>query len=386
MKNIKKLPILLAACFSTIILAIINSSFGSMLGPITEYYLDGDGASQGYPNSAMQIGCIIAVVALVFFGSRLRLGGKILLLIVSAATMAAGMFILGMAPSFTVFVLIFAVVGLAYGASDVTSSAIVADAYGEKSADMMCLLHGSHGAAGIIAPIIVSAVLAKVGGERWSLPYTLIAVFIIFVIVYLLVLYFGTSKNTNSEPKEEVKANSLVIFDKKLLPIALPILFYGTYLVGMISYTERFEGTLSDPGAKTLTLSLLYVGLTASRLLLPLLHIKPKTYLRVAPIISAVMLLLAVVSGNIVIYVIFASISALVSGAFIPVAISCACEMLPGNTTGASTLMNLSMLIGNGISAPLIGAVSGAFGLSVGMFIPVTALTLAFVCSFLKKD
>lgn len=377
MKKSHKLLLLLSACASTIVLAVINSSFGPMLGPVTEHYLDGDGASQGYPNSAMQAGCIAAVILLMLFGGRLTVKAKTLLLTVSAAVMCVGMILLGTSPSFTTFVLLFAFVGLAYGAADVTSSALVADAYGESSSGMMCLLHGSHGAAGIAAPILVSAVLAS--SDKWSLPYTLIGVFILAIAVFLLIVF--AKENT----PDSVSGSSFVPFDKALLPIALPIFFYGIYLVGMINYTVRYESTLieREDGA-ALTLSMLYLGLTASRLILPLLHIKPTLYLRISPILSAVLLAVGVALGNGVVYIVCAALSSFIAGAFIPVAISEACELMPGRTTGASTWMNLAMLAGNGIASPLIGAVSGSLGLGIAMMIPPTALLLAFAASFIS--
>lgn len=377
MKKSHKLLLLLSACASTVVLAVINSSFGPMLGPVTEHYLDGDGASQGYPNSAMQAGCIAAVILLMLFGGRLTVKAKTLLLTVSAAVMCVGMILLGTSPSFTTFVLLFAFVGLAYGASDVTSSALVADAYGESSSGMMCLLHGSHGAAGIAAPILVSAVLAS--SDKWSLPYTLIGVFILAIAVFLLIVF--AKENT----PDSVSGSSFVPFDKALLPIALPIFFYGIYLVGMINYTVRYESTLieREDGA-ALTLSMLYLGLTASRLILPLLHIKPTLYLRISPIVSAVLLAVGVALGNGVVYIVCAALSSFIAGAFIPVAISEACELMPGRTTGASTWMNLAMLAGNGIASPLIGAVSGSLGLGIAMMIPPTALLLAFAASFIS--
>lgn len=376
MTKANKLRLLIAACFSTIVLAIVNSSFGSMLEPMTEHYLSGDGASQGYPNSAMQIGCIAAVLMLMFFGGRLNTKGKVLLLVLSALIMSVGMFALGTEPSFGVFVLIFAVVGLTYGTADVMASALVADAYGDKSAGMMCLLHGSHGAAGIVAPIVVSATLAKT--DRWSLPYTLIGVFVLVVAVYLAVVLTAEKKTAPTGGSAFIK------FEKKLLPIALSILFYGVYLVGMICYTESYETSLiTEESRGAVTLSLLYLGLTASRLVLPLLHISPRAYLRVAPVLSALVLFAGVISGNGVVYVVLMAISALVAGAFIPVAISLACELMPGRTTGASTWINLVMLLGNSVASPLIGAVSGSFGIAAAMMIPPVALLLAFAATFI---
>ncbi len=135
------------------------------------------------------------------------------------------------------------------------------------------------------------------------------------------------------------------------------------------------------------TLSLLYLGLTASRLSLPavsrLTGLSPRTYLAVAPFISALLLGVGVLSENVTLYIVLSALSALVAGAFIPIAISTACELMAGNTTGASTYMNLAMLIGNSISPPLIGAIGGAFNMGAGLLVPVTALILCGVCACL---
>ncbi len=381
MKRSEKLLLLFAACLSTIVLAVINSSHGSMMESITNHYLGGDGASQGYPNTAMQVGCIIAVLLFMFFGGKLAKSGKTLLLVISAALIAVCMMVLGAAPSFAVFVLTFAFIGLAYGAIDVVASALVADAYGSSSAGMMCLLHGSHGAAGIVAPLLVGAGLSALAPEKWSTIYIFTGVFVAFVLVYVLIVFVLGRKSGANAPKQSSKG--FIPFDKKLIPIALPILFYGVYLVGMISYTEQYETSLRE-GGTTVTLSLLYLGLTASRLALPLLHIPPRMYLRFAPIISSVLLAVGIISGNSLVYIICASLAALISGGFIPVAISEACVLLPESTTGASTWMNLLMMTGNMVSPPLIGAISGSFGIGAALFVPAAALALAAACSFIK--
>ncbi len=398
MNKAKKLPYLIAACLSTVILAIVNSSFGVMLVPITEHYLDGEGASRGYPNSAMQIGCIIAVIALAFFGSRINGGGKTLMLVLSCLVMAASLFALGGEPaSFAVFVGIFCVLGLAYGAIDVISSALVADVYGESASSMMCLLHGSHGAAGIVAPIAVTYILSRTESgaswtASWTLPYTCIAAFVALVLVYLLILYPSSRRALPAPVTDEKSAEKAPKLDRRLIPIMVSICLYGVYLVGMINYTESYENALSPERQSLVTLSLLYLGLTASRLLLPVIKrltgFSSRTYLSVAPLISAALLFGGVLSENATAYIILSALSSLVAGAFIPIAISCACEIMVGNTTGASTYMNLAMLIGNSVSSPLIGAVGGAFNTGVGMLIPATALIFCGVFALVgrKKD
>lgn len=388
MKQSKKIPFLLAACLSTVVLAVINSSFGPMLAPITENYLDGESASRGYPNSAMQIGCIVAVLLLAVVGGRLKGRGKLLLMSASMAVLTLTMLALGTAPDFLVFVAIFAVVGLAYGTVDVLSSALVADVYGENASGMMCLLHGSHGAAGIIAPIAIAFVLSN--AEKWALPYTLIGCFVLCVLAYLLLLFvFGGRKLS---PASAQTSSSPVKFDKKLIPFAASICLYGVYLVGMICYTESYETSLmSASNTKALTLSLLYLGLTTSRLSMPALRklfgLSPRTYLAFAPFISSALLFVGVMSQKGTAYIVLSALSSFVAGAFIPIAISLACELMVGNTTGASTYMNLAMLIGNSIASPLIGAVGGAFGIKLGMIISPVALAVcgAFAAFANKK-
>ncbi len=392
MKKAKKFPFLLAACLSTVILAIINSSFGVMLVPMTEHYLDGEGASRGYPNSAMQIGCIVAVLTLAVLGGRVKGNGKTLLLAASALVMAASMLALGGEPSsFVLFVGIFAVVGLAFGVIDVISSALVADVYGESASGMMCLLHGSHGAAGIIAPIIITFILSKNDswGALWTLPYTFVAGFVVFVLIYLSALYLASRKKATAHSPVSADEAKLTAknsgFDRALLPVALAIALYGVYLVGMINYTEVYENSLDPEKQKLFTLSLLYVGLTVSRLVLPTVSritgLSSRTYLAFAPIISSALLFGGILAGNATVYIVLSAISSLIAGAFIPIALSVGCEIMAGNTTGASTYMNLAMLIGNSVSSPLIGAVGGAFGMNIGMLIPATAILLCGVCA-----
>ena len=174
MKNKKILVALtVAACLCTVVLAVINASFGVMLTPMTDNLLPDTDASaeQGYPNSAMQISSFISVVALLFIGGKIN---KSVILSVSSAAIAIVMIILGTGPSFIVFVALFLIIGLAFGATDVLSSSLIADLYGAKSTSMMCILHACHGSAGMAAPFVLTAVLSS--SDKWSAPYTAVGI------------------------------------------------------------------------------------------------------------------------------------------------------------------------------------------------------------------
>ncbi|NLF28823.1 MAG: hypothetical protein GX592_13080, partial [Clostridiales bacterium] len=124
----------LAACFAAVFLAPVNSSHGALLsGMIARFNLSD--FQQGYPNSAQNIGCLVAMFTSLWVIGRLS---KQKLLTGSIALMALLMLPLSLLPSFPVYLGLYALVGAAFAYIDAIASSMIADLYpGEKASRMM---------------------------------------------------------------------------------------------------------------------------------------------------------------------------------------------------------------------------------------------------------
>ncbi len=370
-----------AVCLSTVFLAAVNSSHGPLLSPMIERYALTD-SQQGYPNSAQNIGCIAAMFTSLWVIGRLR---KQTLLTAAVGLMALLMLPLSLLPPFPVYLGLYALVGVAYAYMDAIASSMIADLHtGKNSARMMCVMHACHGLSGIVSPLLLGAAL----GVDGNMPRAYLAVLAIgaVTLAFLWPVNARVHLSEAAARPEPLSKRQLAAFfgNPALRALAIAILFYGVHLSGMIVWIDRYVevGLQSTLGA--LALAFLYAGLTGSRLIVPLLRVRPMTYICFSCLLSAALMILGLCVGNAVVMCACVLACSLVSGALVPVILGTACAGFSSNTLLASTLMNLCMLAGNCISSPLIGMIESRAGMGWGMAVCAVALVAAAAAPALR--
>lgn len=370
-----------AVCLSTVFLAAVNSSHGPLLSPMIERYALTD-SQQGYPNSAQNIGCIAAMFTSLWVIGRLR---KQTLLTAAVGLMALLMLPLSLLPPFPVYLGLYALVGVAYAYMDAIASSMIADLHtGKNSARMMCVMHACHGLSGIVSPLLLGAAL----GVDGNMPRAYLAVLAIgaVTLAFLWPVNARVHLSEAAARPEPLSKRQLAAFfgNPALRALAIAILFYGVHLSGMIVWIDRYVevGLQSTLGA--LALAFLYAGLTGSRLIVPLLRVRPITYICFSCLLSAALMILGLCVGNAVVMCACVLDCSLVSGALVPVILGTACAGFSSNTLLASTLMNLCMLAGNCISSPLIGMIESRAGMGWGMAVCAVALVAAAAAPALR--
>ncbi len=370
-----------AVCLSTVFLAAVNSSHGPLLSPMIERYALTD-SQQGYPNSAQNIGCIAAMFTSLWVIGRLR---KQTLLTAAVGLMALLMLPLSLLPPFPVYLGLYALVGVAYAYMDAIASSMIADLHtGKNSARMMCVMHACHGLSGIVSPLLLGAAL----GVDGNMPRAYLAVLAIgaVTLAFLWPVNARVHLSEAAARPEPLSKRQLAAFfgNPTLRALAIAILFYGVHLSGMIVWIDRYVevGLQSTLGA--LALAFLYAGLTGSRLIVPLLRVRPMTYICFSCLLSAALTILGLCVGNAVVMCACVLACSLVSGALVPVILGTACAGFSSNTLLASTLMNLCMLAGNCISSPLIGMIESRAGMGWGMAVCAVALVAAAAAPALR--
>lgn len=325
-----------AVCLSTVFLAAVNSSHGPLLSPMIERYALTD-SQQGYPNSAQNIGCIAAMFTSLWVIGRLR---KQTLLTAAVGLMALLMLPLSLLPPFPVYLGLYALVGVAYAYMDAIASSMIADLHtGKNSARMMCVMHACHGLSGIVSPLLLGAAL----GVDGNMPRAYLAVLAIgaVTLAFLWPVNARVHLSEAAARPEPLSKRQLAAFfgNPALRALAIAILFYGVHLSGMIVWIDRYVevGLQSTLGA--LALAFLYAGLTGSRLIVPLLRVRPMTYICFSCLLSAALMILGLCVGNAVVMCACVLACSLVSGALVPVILGTACAGFSSNTLLAPTLM-----------------------------------------------
>ncbi len=370
----KRRLLTLAACVAVIFLAPLLAAHGILLSGIIGHYGLSD-AQQGYPSAAQNLGCLVSMFTSLWVIGRVS---KQALSTLAIAVMTVAMLPLSLLPGFPTYLALYALVGVAFAYVDSIASSMIADLHpGENASRMMCLMHASHGLAGILLPPVIRAAM---GGEG-NLPRAYMAIFAMGIAALLIVapIHFKFRLPDNAERPEPMSLVQLRAFFgmRSLRALSLAILFYGIHLTGMIVWISRYiEIELHRGALGALSLSLLYAGITGSRLIVSAIRIPPYTYMRRSCVLGAMAMGIGLIAQNAYVMCGAVVLCALLSGSVIPVAIGTACSEFSSNTMLASALMMLAMLIGNSISSPLIGMVEARSGMTWGMSIPAAALML----------
>lgn len=365
-----------AICCCTTYLAIINASHGTLLSDLIVFYGLTD-SQQGYPNSFQNIGCIMAVVSsLLLIGRidkhKLHMFALMLLVVMTLP--------LSMDMPFPLFIADFTVLGIGFGFVDVLNSSMVADLHqGKRAEQMMCLMHGCHGAAGILFPVLLNRVLQT--GHSWERVYV-----VVFAIGAAILLYaLPTELRLKGEylrevppAAEPVKWQAIrAFFGQPLLCVLVcAIFFHAVYQMGLICWVKRYMEIELASGIGSVALSLYYLGMTASRFIVPLLHIPVKRYICWSSVLSALLIAGGMLLHNSVVMCVCISVGALLNGAMIPVIISNVCQVYGGETFLPSTLAFVFLMGGYSVSSPLIGALESVFGITAAMAVCAAALLL----------
>ena len=261
-----------AVCLSTVFLAAVNSSHGPLLSPMIARYALTD-SQQGYPNAAQNIGCIAAMFTSLWVIGRVR---KQTLLTLAVGVMALLMLPLSLLPPFPVYLGLYALVGVAYAYMDAIASSMIADLHtGKNSARMMCVMHACHGLSGIVSPLLLGAALGA-GGDMPRAYWTVLAIGIV-TLAFLWPVNARVPLSDAAARPEPLSRRQLGAFfgDSTLRALAIAILFYGVHLSGMIVWIDRYVDVGLQSSLGALALAFLYAGLTGSRLIVPLLRVRP---------------------------------------------------------------------------------------------------------------
>ncbi|MDO5435589.1 MAG: MFS transporter [Clostridia bacterium] len=362
----KRKGLLAASLFAAmVLLSMIFSLQGSLLNDMITHYALSDSA-KGLPGTAASVGGVAALGLSFFLIGRIR---KFSLLKIAVAICALALAVLCLRPSFAVFVLIWGAVGFGLGFIDTLMSACMSDLYRteeKKATRMMCMLHMTYGLASMLAPVL-SAVLIS-GGMPWYMMYAVGGAFGLALVIFMLAV-IPAKTETVSASAGSVTARGII---RTIISGALPyfiasMFFHGYFLAGLNTWINRYIGVTLGSPIGDISLTFLFAGVMLSRFLFPFTGLRPEKYIRLACVLSAVFLLLAVLSGNGIAAAILTALSGLCFGAVIPCMLNLACEHTEGNTMLATTPMMLALYLGEAVAPPVIGAMESALSLHWGI-------------------
>jgi len=366
-----------------VLLSSIFSLQGYLLDDVIACYSLSDSA-KGLAAAVAMVCGVGALLLSFFLIGRVR---KFTLLKAAFLLCSLALIALCLKPSFAVFVLLWGAIGLGLGFVDTLLSACMSDLYhGEekKATRMMCMLHMTYGLASMAAPLLFGLLISR--GAAWYMMYSVAGGFGLLLLIFTFIAARKGGEDGLGGPAASGDAD--LSFGRILKTVTagplpffiLAMFFHGYFLSGLNTWITRYVGdTLGSP-LRDISLTFLFAGVMLSRFLFPFTGLKPEKYIRVSCILSAALMLAAVLTGSAWAAVILTALSGLAFGATIPCMLNLACESVQGNTMLATTPMMLALYLGQAVSPPVIGALESAAGLRWGMLSCCVIMLVTAVC------
>jgi len=368
-----------------LIFAVVNTTLGALLTRYIDHYQLIE-SQQGLPVSMLNIGCIIAITSSLWVTRWIK--KQHLVWLASAATVLL-LIPQGFPPPFPVFSALFLLIGISVGYTDVLASSSIADLYdGKRAATMMCILHAVFGAAGIVMPLVYSVMMNA--GLPWNGIYTVLFGIGACMLAYIIPVSISRARHLTLQGvvNQRFTRGDLQRFfkDQGSIMILVAIFFYAFFLSAITIWIDRYVGVgLGNKNLSALSLSLFWVGLTLSRLLTPLLNIKPPVLIRWASLATAATLVIGIALHNAPLMCATSVLAGLFSGATIPLLLHIACQKYKSNTLMATTFLFLAIYASQSIAPPIMGFIASTWGLTIAMLLCPAAVGLCGLAAFMIR-
>ena len=363
--NRKRLTLALLLMGGMLFIASIFALHGALLTSIIQHF-GLESSAQGMPSSFAFAGsCAALVISFAVIGRVPRLTMLKCAVCGCAVTLA----LLAFMPTFGTFLLVWLLVGIALGFMDTLLSSTMATLYsGRMATRMMCTMHMLYGVGSMLFPPLYALLMRS--GVAWSRVYLFTAGLGALLAIALILLARGAE--TLLPAGESCFSFSLfkALLKKGVLPLMMIANFCnGVFMGGVTTWINRYVALTFDVSLGDLALSFLFLGVLASRLVLPMTPIDPRKYLICAgPIAFALFVAALLIPSRILICALIA-LAGLVLGAMIPCMLDYGCSTFPENTLLITTPMFLAYYIGQTLGSPAVGFmenhVSLAFGIGV---------------------
>ena len=334
-------------------------------------------SNQGIPSTAAFVGGIAALAVTFAFSHRIP---KWFALLASLGLCIIALVGLGLAEEWVLFIAVWCVLGFGMGMMDTLLSACMAQLYtGSNQARMMCFLHTAYGVASALTPILFKALLKD--GFPWKSVYLIPAAAAGLMVIAAILLRLSRLDQDHGKELPRSAASWNIVREAKIGQYAASALFHGIFLAGLNTWINRFSETYNSTDALVPPMTFLFIGIMASRIVVPFLHIESKRYVSFAGICSGIATLIGIMFPAWLNPCIL--VSGFLFGAMLPCLLSLGCKRIPSQTLVGTTALMLSYYLGEAIASPLIGALEAAFGLRAGMLLCCGFMMLSSVSCLL---
>lgn len=363
---------------------LLNSYQGVVLNSVVESYRL-TGGLQGLMPSLINIGAVVAFLTAPLLQGRVK---KTSLLLLGAGIIVLSFFLLGAGRAIAALVFASLLTGVGFGWVDANCNAVIVDLHHDDSAKFLGFLHGGFGVGALIAPILITALLAFI--DWHGVSYLLAAILALAALVFFLLLS-AAKKGVPApvaEPRLTFAGVKSFLFHRRNALMLVSTMLYAISQAGFLVWIVRYMTLQYNAEALgSVALSLYWVFGTISRVFAPRLKIRPLVLFLLGVVLTFVFQVVGVLSGSAVVMCVAGAAIGLVSGHCVPMILSVANAENPGNSSLIASSFLISIYATNSVSPLLMGALASWTSLNIMMLAPaVSAALAAIVVVILLRD
>ncbi len=369
-------------------MCLSNNIVGPVLGDIMSHYdirLDGGGLMSMYQN----IGGTAAIILFSFIMDRLN---KTAVFAVPMFCLALSLLLIGTAPSYTVFMLLFLFFGVSFSTMDMTGNALVADVQQERSSSALSLMHGIASIGAVAAPLIAGGITQS--GLPWQTVYTAAGCFVLVLLVIYIIVMLCTRKSlkavkaAHAEGKQKGTAKRFLT-DRHVWVAVLCTLTFGGYQSGILVWVSQYFKEVFGSGqlAAGLGLTAYWLGAGVVRLLFGMVpslrKLETRTINIYGSILAGVCLVLGILVRNYAVMLVCVFLSGALNAPLLPRTMGMVSGWYRQNSGLASSAVFGALYLAYSFFPLLMGTMAYAWGMDMLMLVPAVCTVLAGVVSIL---
>lgn len=387
--NKKQINIYTAVVFGAVFfMCMSNNIVGPLLGDIMTHYdirLDGGGLMSMYQN----IGGTAAIILFSFVMDKLN---KTVAFTVPMLFVALSLLLIGIAPPYAVFMLMFLFFGISFSTMDMTGNALVSDVQQEKCDSALSLMHGIASIGAVAAPLIAGGIMEN--GLPWQTVYTAVGCFILVVLaIYILVSVYARRslkaiKAVHLDNKEKSAAKRFLT-DKNVWIAVLCTLMFGGYQSGILVWVSQYFKEVFGSGqlAAGLGLTAYWLGAGIVRLLFgmvpPLRKLETRPVNIYGSILAGAVLVIGMLSRSYAVMLICIFLSGALNAPLLPRTMGLVSGWYRKNSGLASSSVFGALYLAYSFFPLLMGTLAYAWGMDMLIIVPAICTVLSGVIAVL---
>ena len=355
---------------------LMNSYQGVVLNSVVDSYRLTGGA-QGIMSSLINIGAVVAFLTAPMLQGRIK---KTSLLLLGAGIIVLSFFLLGAGRVIAALIFASLLTGIGFGWVDANCNAVMVDLHHDDSAKYLGFLHGGFGIGALIAPILITALLAVI--DWHAVSYLLGVVLAVAATVFLLILVAAKKgvPAPTPEPKITISGVKAFIFHRRNVLMLVSTMLYSVSQAGFLIWIVRYMTLqFNAESLGSVALALYWVFGTISRVFAPKLKVRPLVLILLGVALTFVFQLVGILSGSAVVMCVASAAVGLVSGHCVPMILSVSSAENPGNSSLIASSFLISIYATNSISPLLMGALASWTSLNTMMLAPAVSAALATI-------